>query len=89
MLCGCGPVSVNLVVPTAENTRSVVVSWEYETTVESRAYDFSNSDFKQDVELSAVPEEGRVDIDVTYRIPATNSRNNLVYPFYLEGRNTG
>jgi len=28
--------------------------------------------------------EGRVDIEVTYRVRATNSRRNLVYPFYLE-----
>jgi len=27
--------------------------------------------------------EGRVDIDLEYRIAATNTRRNFVYPFYL------
>jgi uncharacterized protein len=28
--------------------------------------------------------EGRIDIGVSYRVRATNSHRNLVYPFYLE-----
>ena len=29
-------------------------------------------------------EEGRLDIKVSYTVRATNSRNNVVFPFYLE-----
>jgi hypothetical protein len=36
------------------------------------------------VTVTAVPAEGKVLIDVSYRVRATNSHNNLVYPFYLE-----
>ena len=35
-----------------------------------------------DVDLDAT-REGRVDIDIGYRIRATSSRRNLVYPFYV------
>lgn len=37
------------------------------------------------IDLQASREAGRVDIVVEYRIPATNARNNLVYPFYTSG----
>jgi phage baseplate assembly protein W len=33
---------------------------------------------------AAIAGEGRVDIEVSYRVRATNSHRNLVYPFYLE-----
>jgi phage baseplate assembly protein W len=40
-----------------------------------------------DVILTAKEEEGFVEIEVQYEIKATNSRYNLVYPFYIiEGR---
>ena len=29
-------------------------------------------------------EEGRIDIEVSYIIAATNTRSNVVYPFYLD-----
>jgi hypothetical protein len=33
------------------------------------------------------PERNRIDIEVTYRVRATNAVQNLVYPFYiLEGQ---
>jgi phage baseplate assembly protein W len=35
------------------------------------------------VGVTAVPDEGKVLIDVDYRVRATNSHHNLVYPFYL------
>lgn len=35
------------------------------------------------VNVEARPADGQVLIDVTYRVRATNSRTNLVYPFYL------
>jgi phage baseplate assembly protein W len=36
------------------------------------------------VTVEAVPDEGKVLIDVRYRVRATNSHQNLVFPFYLE-----
>ncbi len=39
------------------------------------------------VEVSAEPQRGRLSIDIHYRVRATNTFYNLVYPFYLqEGR---
>lgn len=35
------------------------------------------------VNVSAVPDQGRVDIDLSYRVRKTNTFYNLVYPFYL------
>jgi phage baseplate assembly protein W len=35
------------------------------------------------VSVDAVPDQGKVLIDVHYRVRATNARHNLVYPFYL------
>lgn len=35
------------------------------------------------VEVRAEPTRGRLDIDVRYRVRATNTFYNLVYPFYL------
>jgi phage baseplate assembly protein W len=36
------------------------------------------------VTVTAVPAEGKVLIEMQYRVRATNSHHNLVYPFYLE-----
>jgi uncharacterized protein len=36
-----------------------------------------------DVVISSAGEEGRVDIEVNFTVRATNSRYNMVYPFYL------
>jgi phage baseplate assembly protein W len=36
------------------------------------------------VTLTAVPDEGRIDICLDYTIRTTNSRYNFVYPFYKE-----
>ena len=35
------------------------------------------------VELEPSPEEGLIAITIAFTIKATNSKNNLVYPFYL------
>jgi phage baseplate assembly protein W len=41
------------------------------------------------VQVSAEPDQGRLLIDVSYRVRATNTFYNLVYPFYLlEGEQT-
>lgn len=38
------------------------------------------------VKLTAVAEEGRIDISIDYTIATTNTRHNYVYPFYkIEG----
>lgn len=39
----------------------------------------------ESVDVATHPEGGRLDIDVRYRILSTNRRNNLVFPFYLDG----
>ena len=41
------------------------------------------------VEVTADPPAGRLLIDVSYRVRATNTHANLVYPFYLEEGSTG
>jgi phage baseplate assembly protein W len=35
-----------------------------------------------DVAIATTGEEGRVDIEITFTVRATNSRYNMVYPFY-------
>ncbi|SDE09466.1 GPW/gp25 family protein [Kordiimonas lacus] len=37
----------------------------------------------KDIQLYAVPNEGRIDIELDYLIPTVNSRFNFVFPFYL------
>lgn len=37
----------------------------------------------EDVAIEASAAEGRLVIDVSYRLPATNTRSNLVLPYYL------
>lgn len=40
-----------------------------------------------EVTTTALPRQGRLDLDIRYRVRATNTFYNLVYPFYLqEGR---
>jgi phage baseplate assembly protein W len=36
------------------------------------------------VQVNAVPHEGRLDIEIRYRVRTTNTFYNLVYPFYLQ-----
>ncbi len=35
-------------------------------------------------EVSARAKEGRIEVEINYRLRQTNSRHNLVYPFFLE-----
>ncbi|MCP4075090.1 MAG: GPW/gp25 family protein [Gammaproteobacteria bacterium] len=37
-----------------------------------------------DVVLIPRPMEGRIDIEIFYTVATTNTRNNYVYPFYIE-----
>ncbi|MCP3669619.1 MAG: hypothetical protein GY814_04170 [Gammaproteobacteria bacterium] len=37
-----------------------------------------------DVVLIPRIQEGRIDIDINYTVATTNTRNNFVYPFYIE-----
>jgi phage baseplate assembly protein W len=53
-----------------QRVREALVDWEPRIDVEG-------------VTLTAVPADGKVSIDVAYRVRATNSHQNLVYPFYL------
>lgn len=36
------------------------------------------------VQVNAVPHEGRLDIEIRYRVRTTNTFYNLVYPFYMQ-----
>ena len=38
----------------------------------------------QEVRVTAAAEDGKLLVEVSYRVRATNSHQNLVYPFYLE-----
>ncbi len=38
----------------------------------------------EDIQLSAFPEQGRLDIELRYRVRATNTRDNFVFPFYQD-----
>lgn len=54
-----------------QRVRDALVDWEPRIDVES-------------VTAAPVPAEGKVLLDVAYRVRATNAHHNLVYPFYLE-----
>jgi phage baseplate assembly protein W len=54
-----------------QRVQEALVDWEPRIDVEK-------------VTITAVPADGKVLIDVAYRVRATNSHHNLVYPFYLE-----
>jgi uncharacterized protein len=54
-----------------QRVQEALVDWEPRIDVEN-------------VAVTAVPDEGKALIDMTYRVRATNSQVNLVYPFYLE-----
>jgi phage baseplate assembly protein W len=54
-----------------QRVQDALVDWEPRIDVES-------------VTVTPVPQDGKVLIDVAYRVRATNAHHNLVYPFYLE-----
>jgi phage baseplate assembly protein W len=65
------PINANSLGLMAQAVRDAISQWEPRVELE-------------DVQATADPEtNGRVDIEVTYRVRATNSRRNLVYPFYV------
>lgn len=43
----------------------------------------------KDIQLHALVNEGRIDIEIDYLIPSVNSRGNLVFPFYLPSEASG
>ena len=64
------PINANTLGYMAQAVRDAVSQWEPRVELE-------------DVTTMADPSgQGRVLIDITYRVRATNDRRNLVYPFY-------
>ena len=54
-----------------QRVHDALVDWEARIDVES-------------VAVTPVPADGKVLIEVAYRVRATNAHHNLVYPFYLD-----
>jgi uncharacterized protein len=54
-----------------QRVQEALVDWEPRIDVER-------------VTVTAVPDAGKVIIEMSYRVRATNAHRNLVYPFYLE-----
>ncbi|SDK80834.1 GPW/gp25 family protein [Nonomuraea jiangxiensis] len=52
-----------------DRVRESLITWEPRIDVES---------------VACLPERSRVDVEIRYRVRATNTLHNLVYPFYLE-----
>ncbi|MGW0809102.1 GPW/gp25 family protein [Nonomuraea sp. NPDC002799] len=65
------PINATTMTRIRNRVRDALVDWEARIDV-------------LDVTVTADPDrQGRLDIEVGYRIRATNSLHNLVYPFYL------
>lgn len=64
------PINANTLGFMAQAVRDSISQWEPRVELE---------DVKADADPDA---NGRVVIDITYRVRATNDRRNLVYPFY-------
>lgn len=69
------PMSYTTTEALRNRVREALVEWEPRIDVEQ-------------VALEVAPDEGKVLINVSYRVRATNSRFNLVYPFYLDEGST-
>lgn len=65
------PMSFTTLEALRNRVRESLVDWEPRIDVES-------------VTVEPSPDEGKVLINLVYRVRATNSRQNLVYPFYLQ-----
>ena len=64
------PINANTLGLMAQAVRESISQWEPRVELE-------------DVTTSADPDgQGKVNIDITYRVRASNDRRNLVYPFY-------
>lgn len=60
---------------------------QVKTRVEEALIDWEPRIVIDEVKVSADPSErNSLLIEVKYRVRATDSRQNLVYPFYLEGK---
>jgi phage baseplate assembly protein W len=66
------PMSVATVEAVKVRVREALVDWEPRIDVEAVNASVDNA------------EPNRLLVDVTYRVRATNTRTNLVYPFYLQ-----
>lgn len=64
------PISSATVESLKRRVEESLIDWEPRIDLES-------------VSVRPVPDEGKLQIEVGYRVRATNSRHNLVYPFYL------
>ena len=67
------PITSSTLVEVEEAARSALRNWERRIIVRS---------------VSAVPDpdlESKVNLTITYDIPQTNTRGNIVFPFYLQG----
>jgi phage baseplate assembly protein W len=64
------PLSASLQAEIEELVRSAILYYEPRIVLER-------------VVVTAVAIEGRLDLHLNYRIPATNTRHNLVFPYYL------
>jgi len=69
------PMSFTTTEALRNRVQEALVEWEPRIDVEK-------------VTVEVAPEEGKVLIQVSYRVRATNSRFNLVYPFYLDEGST-
>lgn len=67
------PITSSTLVEIEQAARNALRDWEHRIVVQS---------------VSAVPDpdlESKVTLTITYDIPQTNARGNLVFPFYLQG----
>jgi phage baseplate assembly protein W len=65
------PVNPTTLTRIRNQVRTALVDWEARIDV-------------LDVKVTPDPDQGLLTIDVEYRVRATNSLHNLVYPFYLD-----
>jgi uncharacterized protein len=65
------PVNTTTIALVRERVRGALIDWEPRIDV-------------LEVQVTLGEERNRLDIDVRYRVRATNALKNLVYPFYLQ-----
>jgi phage baseplate assembly protein W len=67
------PITSSTLVEIEESARQALINWERRIVVKS-----VSAEVDADV-------ESKVNLTITYDIPRTNTRGNLVFPFYLQG----
>jgi phage baseplate assembly protein W len=67
------PITSSTLVEIEESARQALINWERRIVVRS-----ASAEVDPDV-------ESKVNLTITYDIPRTNTRGNLVFPFYLQG----